>query len=130
VEVGATQQRVEAMREGKAYGAMVGSEQAKGLASDGFRVLDSINRLYTHYAGSTAVRRAWAEANEALLLRYLRAHLRGARAEAGAGSAPSFGWEGLQEMLDMRRDVGLLRGAADPHRFADDRYFRQALGAL
>ncbi len=45
----------------------------------------------------------------------------------GAPTPPPFAWEGLREMLEMRRDVGLLRGAPDPRRFADDRYYLDAV---
>lgn len=154
LEVGATEQRVAAMRAGQAVGAMVNAGLERSLAAEGFHVLDSINRLYTHYAGTAAVRRRWAAERPDLLGRYLRAHLRallwtrdpahaeevaalsGRRAEPaavaaeGAGQPPPFAWEGLEEMLAMRRDVGLLRGAPDPRRFADDRFYREAAAAL
>ena len=125
VEVGSTHLRVDAMREGRAYGAMVGS--GRDAAADGFRVLDSINRLYTHYAGSTAARREWAAGNEALLVRYLRAQLKAAASLSGGDAVPSFSWEGLREMIQTRADVGWLRGPVDPRRFADDRYFQLAV---
>ncbi|HZT05738.1 MAG TPA: PhnD/SsuA/transferrin family substrate-binding protein [Chloroflexota bacterium] len=132
LEVGATQQRIDSMRAGDTFGAMVGSDQAAALEREGFHVLDSINHLYTNYAGGTAVRREWAEKREDLLLRYLRAYLRGQAAEDGkpGQATPRFGWDGLQEMMQMRRDVGLLRGPVDAHRFADDRYFQRALATL
>ena len=126
VEVGTTHMRVDAMKEGRAFGAMVGS--GRDAAADGFRVLDSINRLYTHYASSTATRREWAAANADLLVRYLRAQLKAAASLSdGAGAAPSFSWEGLREMIQTRADVGWLRGAVDPRRFADDTYFARAV---
>ena len=125
IEVGATQQRIDAMRDGSAYGAMVGT--GRDHSADGFWVLDSINRLYTNYAGSCATRRDWAADNEALLVRYLRAQLRASAAISGAAAPPSFAWEGLREMMQTRRDVGLLRGAVDPHRFADDTYYQRAI---
>ncbi len=128
VEVGATHMRVDAMREGRAYGAMVGS--GRDAAADGFRVLDSINRLYTHYASSTATRREWVAANEELLVRYLRAQLRASAAVNADGAAPSFSWDGLREMIQTRKDVGWLRGPVDPRRFADDAYFQRAVESL
>ena len=128
VEVGTTHLRVDAMREARAYGAMVGSRS--DAAAEGFRVLDSINRLYTHYAGSTATRREWAAANADLLVRYLRAQLRAAASVNGGDAAPSFSWEGLREMIQTREDVGWLRGPVDPHRFADDTYFLRAAEGL
>ncbi len=128
VEVGTTHLRVDAMRESRAYGAMVGSRS--DAAAEGFRVLDSINRLYTHYAGSTATRRDWAAANADLLVRYLRAQLRAAASISGGDAAPSFAWEGLREMIQTREDVGWLRGAVDAHRFADDTYFLRAAEGL
>jgi ABC-type nitrate/sulfonate/bicarbonate transport system substrate-binding protein len=149
-EVGNTSFRIEALRKGTAYGAMISAGQERGLESDGIKVLDSINRLYTRYAGSTVVQRDWAVQNPELLLRFLRAYLRammwadnpahakelatisgGRRGEdAGKGTIPPFEWQGLQAMLETRRDVGLLRGDPDPHRFADDRYFIEALRGL
>jgi hypothetical protein len=33
-------------------------------------------------------------------------------------------------MLETRQEVGLLRGAVDPHRFADDSYYRAAVTSL
>jgi ABC-type nitrate/sulfonate/bicarbonate transport system substrate-binding protein len=131
VEFGATQQRIDALRTRKAMGAMVGSNQSAALAADGFRVLDTINRLFTHYAGAAAVRRQWAQGHGELLVRYLRSHLRGALTEAGdAPKPPPFDWAGLQEMLELRQSVGLLRGPADPRPFADDGYYREAVASL
>ena len=128
VEVGTTHLRIDAMREGRASGAMVGSRA--DAAAEGFRVLDSINRLYTHYAGSTATRREWAAANADLLVRYLRAQLRAAASLSGGDAAPSFAWEGLRQIIQTREDVGWLRGAVDPRRFADDTYFLLAAEGL
>ena len=128
VEVGTTHLRVDAMREGRAHGAMVGS--GRDAAADGFRVLDSINRLYTHYAGSTATRREWAAANADLLVRYLRAQIKAAGSVSGDDARPSFSWEGLREMIQTRQDVGWLRGPVDARRFADDTYFRRAVEGL
>src|SRR5579871_1792291 len=137
VEVGATQQRIDAMRDGRCVGAMIGSAQSRELQAAGFPMLDSINRLYTHYAGSTATRRDWAERNPDLLARYLQAHLRGmqwgaAQENPGGGPppVPGFAWEGLREMLETRRAVGLLRGPVDPHRFATQEYYDRAVASL
>ncbi len=121
-EFGATDGRVAAMAEGKAVGAMV-SEGRK--LHDGMWVMDAIARLYTHYASIVVVRREWAEANESLLLRYLRAHLGATAAHEGTKDL-SFAWEGLREMMQMRSDVGFLRGDIDPTRFATERYFEEA----
>lgn len=134
-QVGATQQRVEAMRDGRAIGAMVGSAQAEALQGEGFRTLDSINRLYrNHAAGAVAATRPWVAANPELLVRYLRAHIRGATwnsALAEATRAPEpFAWDGLQEMLDLRASLGMLRGPADRRRFADDTYYQRAVATL
>jgi ABC-type nitrate/sulfonate/bicarbonate transport system substrate-binding protein len=154
IEVGDTGRRVEAMRAGQAVGAMINAGGERALAPDGFHVLDSINPLYQHYAGISAVRRGWAEEHPDLLVRYLRAYLRalvwtkdpanatafaeltGRRDDAplteavGTPAPPPFSWAGLQEMLDMRQSVGLLRGAPDPRRFADDRFYREAVAGL
>ncbi len=132
IEVGSTEHRVEAMRVGQAVGAMINAGGERSLTPDGFHVLDSINPLYAHYAGISAVRRSWANEHPDLLVRYLRAYLRAVVSTKDAADAtpPRFSWEGLQEMLDMRREVGLLRGARDPRRFADDRFYREAVAGL
>lgn len=132
LEVGAGGARVDALRDGRASGAMLGSSQAAGLAAEGFRILDSINRLYTHYAGAAAVRRRWAEERSDLLVRYLRTViLSGERGGASDGrGTEGFDWTGLGEMIQMRHKLGLLRGPVDPHRFADDSYYNRAAGSL
>lgn len=130
VEVGATQQRIDALRDGRGFGAMIGSAQAATLPAEGFRILDTINRLFTHYAGSTAVRRQWARDNPDLLVRYLRAHTRGAMAAEALNGPPEFDWDGLQEMLVLRGKVGLRSGPADTHGFADDSYYRKAVASI
>jgi ABC-type nitrate/sulfonate/bicarbonate transport system substrate-binding protein len=122
VEYGATNGRVAAMAAGDAYGAMVSEGRA---LEDGMWVMDAIGRLYTHYASIVVVRREWAEANELLLLRYLRAHL-GATASLKGSTDMAFAWAGLKEMMEMRKDVGFLRGEVDPTRFATEHYFEQA----
>ncbi len=132
LEVGAGGARVDALRDGRAYGAMLGSSQAAGLAAEGFRILDSINRLYRHYAGAGAVRRQWAEERSDLLVRYLRTVILSGRhsgAPDGRG-AEGFEWAGIEEMMQMRRDLGMLRGPADPHRFAADSYYNRAVESL
>jgi ABC-type nitrate/sulfonate/bicarbonate transport system substrate-binding protein len=128
LEVGSTQHRIDAMRDGRAYGAMISAGQETQLVDEGFRVLDSIDRLYTNYAGSAAVRRSWLESSQDALLRFLRAHLRALR--SSGREAPPFSWEGLTEMLETRQEVGLLRGPVDPHRFADDSFYRDAVASL
>ncbi len=145
-EIGAN--RVEALLEGRYVGSMLGVGQEKRLADRGFHVLDSIKRLYTNYAHVGVVRRQWALENPDLVVRYLRAHLRAmlwlddpanaaeaVRFAARGGSPPisappPFAWEGLREMMATRRDAGLLRGAVDPHRFADDSYYLRAVETL
>ncbi len=124
-EVGNTQFRIDAMDAGTCFGAMVGSGQSGELAARGYRLLDSINRLYTRYASIAAVRRDWAVQNAELLVRYLRAHLQGA-----GGGQPAFEWDGLRQMMETRRQVGLLRGPVDPHRFATSDYFDRAVAGL
>ena len=127
LEVGSTQQRVDALKDGRAVGAVIGEAQAKEMVAQGFPSLDSINRLYTNHAGSAAVRHSWVEHKQDLLLRYLRAHLRALKA---TGVTPTFSWDGLAETVQMRHDVGLLRGPVDPHRFANDMWFKIALEDL
>ena len=125
IEVGATQERIDAMLDGRAFGAMVGT--GRDNTADGLHVLDTINRLYTHYAGSCATRRDWASANEALLVRYLRSQLRAGAALSGGVGPPPFSREGLREMMQTRQDVGFLRGPVDPDRFVDDRFYKLAI---
>ncbi len=124
IEFGATDERVDAMRKGEAFGAMVGTGRE---LTDGMWVLDSINRLYANYASTVATRRDWAAANSDLLVRYLRAQLKANASVRSADAPSSFSWDGLTEMIAMRQDVGWLRGAVDAHRFADDSFFRRAV---
>ena len=128
IEVGATEQRMDAMRDGRAFGAMVGGN--RDLTGEGMHVLDGINRLYTRYASACATRRDWAAANEEALVRYLRAQLRASAALRPGDAPPAFSWEGLTEMIAMRQRVGWLRGAVDARRFADERVFQRAVASL
>ncbi|HEY3116815.1 MAG TPA: ABC transporter substrate-binding protein [Chloroflexota bacterium] len=131
VEVGATGQRANALLSGQAFGAMIGAGQYPELREHGCKVLDTINRLFTNYAGSAAVRRSWARDHEELLVRYLRAHLRSTEAAASSGdSAPFFSWDGLQEMMDVRVRAGLIPAGTDVRPFANDTYFQTALASL
>jgi hypothetical protein len=145
-EIGAD--RVRALREGRYVASMLNTGAERGLADQGFYILDSIKHIYTNYAIMAAVRRQWADEHPDLVVRYLRAHLRAllwiedpanavAASDLGArpsgqrlNAPPAFAWEGLREMMAVRRDAGLLRGAVDPHRFADDRYYREATQAV
>ena len=146
-EIGAD--RVTALREGRFVGSMLGTGQERQLADKGFHVLDSIKRLYTHYAVIATARRTWVLANEGLVVRYLRAHMRAvlwlqnpahadeSRQFQATGSSasgftgpPPFEWEGLRQMMGTRQEAGLLRGPVDPHRFADDRYYQEAIRGL
>ncbi|MEA2638873.1 MAG: hypothetical protein QOF51_267 [Chloroflexota bacterium] len=141
--------RTRALREGRFVGSMLGAGSERGLADQGFHVLDSIKRLYTNYATIGAVHRQQAQENPGLIVRYLRAHMRGLRwledpanakeaEEFGMrrvgtphpGGAPPFEWEGIRQMMGIRRDAGLLRGPVDPHRFADDSYYLKAIEGL
>jgi ABC-type nitrate/sulfonate/bicarbonate transport system substrate-binding protein len=122
-EFGATDGRVGAMDSGKAYAAMV-SEGRK--LENGLWVMDNIKRLYTHYASIIVTRRAWAEQNEDLVVRYLRAHVAAAGSLSGE-AYPAFDWDGMREMMEMRNSVGYLRGPVDPTRFATTHYFDKAL---
>jgi ABC-type nitrate/sulfonate/bicarbonate transport system substrate-binding protein len=141
--------RVDALREGKYVGSMLNTGAERSLADKGFHVLDSINHLYQNYTHATAAGRQWAQAHPDTVVRYLRAHVRGvlwladpsnaaeaagfgARPGAGHGESgpPPFSWEGIREMMGTRREAGLLRGAVDPHRFADDQYYLKAIAGL
>jgi ABC-type nitrate/sulfonate/bicarbonate transport system substrate-binding protein len=128
VEFGATQGRVDAMQGGEAFAGMI--SEGRDLGDKGLWVMDTINRLYTHYAGTIAMRRDWAAANEELAVRYLRTQIRATVAVRGEGWTPSFAWEGLTAMMQTRADVGWLRGAVDPHRFADQSLFDKAVASL
>jgi ABC-type nitrate/sulfonate/bicarbonate transport system substrate-binding protein len=150
VEVGSTEHRVEALRSGQAVGAMLSAGAERSLG-EGFQVLDNINRLYQHPVGISAVRRSWVENKADVLVRYLRATLRAHQwtrdpanttelaalsgrpasgGQATRGKPEPFSWEGLREMLEMRQSVGLLRGAPDPARFADDSFYNEAVASL
>ena len=96
VEVGATQHRIDAIRDGRCFGGMIGSGRSHELEAEGCR-------LYTHYASTAATRRDWAAQNADLLVRYLRAYLRslrqieaGANPSGGQPTAPPFEWEGIR----------------------------------
>ena len=134
VEVGNTEFRIDAIKDGRCAGGMIGAGQTPELEAAGCHVLDSINRLYTHYAATVVVRREWAEQTLDLLLRYLRAHLRAQRWQARhsdpSASVPPFEWEGMRQMMETRRAAGWLRGPVDPHRFATQRYYDQAVAGL
>jgi hypothetical protein len=146
-EIGAN--RVEALREGRFVASMLNAGQERALADLGFHVLDTIDHLYTNYANIGAVRRQWANEHPEVVTRYLRAHMRAIQwlenpanaAEAKqfpayradvrpAPGPPAFCWEGIREMMGTRRDAGLLRGPADPHRFADESYYLKAVQGL
>lgn len=141
--------RTTALREGRFVGSMLGSGWERHLADQGFHVLDAIKRLYTHYAVIATARRPWVLEHEDLVVRYVRAHVRAvlwlqdpAHAEeakqfqatgsaaGGFSGPPPFEWEGLRQMMGTRKDAGLLRGPVDPHRFADDRYYQEAIKGL
>jgi len=123
VEFGATDGRVGAMERGDAFAAMV-SEGRK--LENGLWVMDNINRLYTDYASIVVTRRIWAEQNEDLVVRYLRAQFAAAKSLSD-GALPAFDWAGMQEMMEMRQAVGFLRGPVDPTRFATTHYFDKAI---
>jgi ABC-type nitrate/sulfonate/bicarbonate transport system substrate-binding protein len=119
-EFGATNQRVDAMAAGEAFGAMV--SEGRPLEC-GMWVLDAIGRLFTHYASVIVARHEWAEANEGLVRRYLNAHLAASASLSGSKNF-SFAWDGLREMMEMRAKVGFLRGPVDPKRFATEKFLR------
>ncbi len=146
-EIGAN--RTQALREGRFPASMLNVGQENTLADLGFHVLDSIKPLYANYATIAVSRRQWVEEHEAVVIRYLRAHMRAllwiedpAHAEEakqyqaratlvkGAPKPPPFAWDGIREMLEIRHEAGIMRGAADPQCFADDRYYRDAIAGL
>jgi ABC-type nitrate/sulfonate/bicarbonate transport system substrate-binding protein len=125
IEVGGGEQRMDAMRDGCASGAMIGA--SRDLTGENMHVIDGINRLYTNYASACATTRKWATENEELLMRYLRAHLRANAALGSGAGTPTFSWEGLTEMIEMRKTVGWLRGPVDAHQFADETLFKRVV---
>jgi ABC-type nitrate/sulfonate/bicarbonate transport system substrate-binding protein len=145
-EIGAD--RVSALRAGRFVASMLNTGAERALADQGFHVLDSITRLYTHYANIAVTQRPWAREHPDTVVRYLRAHLRGVLwldnpanateaaqfgprgASKGWAVPPPFEWEGLRQMMATRQDAGLLRGAVDPHRFADESYYLKAIEGL
>jgi ABC-type nitrate/sulfonate/bicarbonate transport system substrate-binding protein len=141
--------RVEALRAGRFPASMLNVGAERALEAEGFHVLDHIKRLYSSYATIAAARRPWIAANEDVAVRYLRAHTRALlwmqdpanqaeaarldiryRVEPGVQGSPPFAWAGIQEMMGTRRDAGLLRGAVDPKRMADDHLYLAALKSL
>ncbi len=145
-EIGAN--RVTALREGRFVGSMLNRGAERELVDLGFHVLDDIKRIYTHYANIAVSRRQWVVDNPEIVVRYLRAHMRAllwlddpaSASDAdhfaapgrsrGFRTAPPFEWDGLREMMQTRRDAGLLRGPVDLKRFADDSYYVKATEGL
>jgi ABC-type nitrate/sulfonate/bicarbonate transport system substrate-binding protein len=140
--------RASALRAGRFPASMLNDGWQRQLGDGGFHELDHIRRLYRSYANIATSRSQWATENPDLVVRYLRAHMRALlwlddpanAAEAsqlgarGGGTRlpmpPPFAWDGLREMMEIRRQAGLLRGAVDPHRFADESYYQKAVAGL
>jgi ABC-type nitrate/sulfonate/bicarbonate transport system substrate-binding protein len=73
---GNTVARAEAIDRGEAVGAMMGMTDAE-IEKRGFKVLARAEDHVAHYArGLGATRREWANANEELLVRFIRANIR------------------------------------------------------
>jgi ABC-type nitrate/sulfonate/bicarbonate transport system substrate-binding protein len=73
---GNTNARAEAISRGDAVGAMMGMTDDE-IQKRGFKVLARAEDHVTHYArGLGATRREWANANEALLVRFIRAMIK------------------------------------------------------
>jgi ABC-type nitrate/sulfonate/bicarbonate transport system substrate-binding protein len=141
--------RVEALEQGRFPASMLNVGAERALESKGFHVLDHIKRLYTNYATVAAGRRQWMTDNSDVVVRYLRAHTRALlwmqdptnaeeaarldiryRVEPGLTGPPPFAWDGIREQMGTRQKAGLLRGAVDPKRMADDRYYLEAVKTL
>jgi ABC-type nitrate/sulfonate/bicarbonate transport system substrate-binding protein len=75
---GNTAKRAEAMARGEAWAGMMNLPEDE-IQKRGFKVLARAEDYVRHYArGLGATRREWANANEALLVRFIRAMIRGA----------------------------------------------------
>jgi ABC-type nitrate/sulfonate/bicarbonate transport system substrate-binding protein len=73
---GNTTKRAEAMSRGEASGAMMGMSDDE-IQKRGFKILARAEEHVAHYArGLGATRRDWADANEGLLVRFIRAMIR------------------------------------------------------
>jgi ABC-type nitrate/sulfonate/bicarbonate transport system substrate-binding protein len=141
--------RVAALREGRFAGSMLNTGAERRLEDIGYHVLDSIDHLYASYATPQAFRGAWVNEHAEIVVRYLRAQMRallwlenpdnaveaapyrsGRPTGTPLTAPPPFCWDGLRDMMAVRQRAGLLRGAVDPHRFADDRYYAEATRGL
>ncbi|NIO07331.1 MAG: ABC transporter substrate-binding protein [Deltaproteobacteria bacterium] len=73
---GNTTKRAEALSQGEAWGAMMGFSDEE-IQKRGFKILARSEDHVRHYArGLGATRREWAEANEELLVRFIKAMIR------------------------------------------------------
>ena len=76
VALGGTKQRWDAMKAGKAAGAMLSDAFSNQAASAGFRVLDnSIDVIGTYQATSYASMRGWATSHRKQVVSFIRAYL-------------------------------------------------------
>lgn len=133
--VGATSARLESMRKGETFAAMLNPPQDRQAAEVGFvKLVDAVDAIPTYPGGSVvAVNRAWAEANRQQVVGFLRAWLAGGRWAAEnrdaatdiaarvqgvprdavrvrfppAGGQSGYNRVGLQSQLDLRVGLGL-----------------------
>jgi ABC-type nitrate/sulfonate/bicarbonate transport system substrate-binding protein len=76
VGVGNSRERLAAMRDGKAAGALLNAPQDAAAEAEGFVRLAESAAVLGRYQGSVgAARRAWAAANADVLVRYIRAQI-------------------------------------------------------
>jgi ABC-type nitrate/sulfonate/bicarbonate transport system substrate-binding protein len=76
VGVGSSRERLAAMRDGKAAGALLNAPQDAAAEAEGFvRLADSAEVLGRYQGSVGAARRAWAAGNADILVRYIRAQI-------------------------------------------------------
>ncbi|HZD21088.1 MAG TPA: ABC transporter substrate-binding protein [Burkholderiales bacterium] len=76
VSVGGSRERLRALQEGRASGALLNAPTDAAAEAAGFLRLGSSAEVLTHYQGSVgAARRAWARQHGDTLVRYIAAHI-------------------------------------------------------
>jgi len=110
---GNTNARAEAMSRGEAAGAMM-SLADEEIKKRGFKVLAEAQDYVKHYArGLGATRRVWANANEDLVVRFVRAMIR------------ATDW--LQEPKNQEEAIGVLLSETKNNRARAEAIYRQTL---
>jgi ABC-type nitrate/sulfonate/bicarbonate transport system substrate-binding protein len=156
VAVGAGGPRLESLRRGETFAAILGVQQAEAAEAAGLRQLADHREVLPDYPGGVfAVSRAWAAANRVLVVSFLRAWLEAARwvaahpadaielivrEQGGNRSAAvdsvsrlapdgALHLAGLQAVLDLRTRFGFQPPlGADLARYYDLSYLEEACG--